>query len=449
MPKDNGNFSADRPINHRTEDLFGTSRVADALLAEICGSSDKDSLVIALFGPWGSGKSSVKNMMIDGLGDYDDSAPIVVDFNPWQSHRDSQIVEQFFSDISLNISASATSEADKLLASKFEEYGVFLKMGSDAVGFIADALELFDVPGHTITKRIANATKHASELLEDGGKSQKLKEQNLSETKAKLSDFLSGLSRKILVFIDDIDRLSAQEITTLFQLVKANADLPNMVYVLLCQRDLVEASLESIAPKTSVGYGSKFLDKIVQVEVNIPRLSPASKERALNYMLELARSENFVAEASHDLLIDHLECYFNTMRDIKRFRNSMAVDIRMLTHRSDSKLHFGDYMLAAVFRVFEPRVFEMLSQSKDDLMAPYQSQGHCDPKELKHRLRNIANHAVRTAPISAQKSLCYIFPQIGWAFTSLDTWDSSAISLSDASRAHRAHHPEYFDKYFC
>ena len=58
-------FSTDRPIRRRNEDRLGRWRFAEAIAAAVKGWTGRDSLVIGLYGVWGSGKSSVKNMVIE------------------------------------------------------------------------------------------------------------------------------------------------------------------------------------------------------------------------------------------------------------------------------------------------------------------------------------------------------------------------------------------------
>jgi len=60
-------FSADRPIRSRDEDQLYRRKFAEELASAVRRWKGKDSLVIALYGPWGSGKSSIKNMVIDAL----------------------------------------------------------------------------------------------------------------------------------------------------------------------------------------------------------------------------------------------------------------------------------------------------------------------------------------------------------------------------------------------
>lgn len=60
-------LSSDRPITSFAEDLLGRSDFAESLASAIEGWTDNDSLIIALYGPWGSGKSSMKNMALESL----------------------------------------------------------------------------------------------------------------------------------------------------------------------------------------------------------------------------------------------------------------------------------------------------------------------------------------------------------------------------------------------
>ncbi len=73
-------LSADRPIRSKSEDLVGRSTFADSLAAVVKGWIGNDSLVMALYGPCGIGKSSIKNMMLEKLRDGAPDAPIVVEF---------------------------------------------------------------------------------------------------------------------------------------------------------------------------------------------------------------------------------------------------------------------------------------------------------------------------------------------------------------------------------
>jgi hypothetical protein len=70
--------------------------------------------------------------------------------------------------------------------------------------------------------------------------------RTLPELKRELTELLRQLRQPLLVVIDDIDRLTPDEMKAVFQLVRANADLPNLVYLLLFPREPVERALSGV-----------------------------------------------------------------------------------------------------------------------------------------------------------------------------------------------------------
>ena len=88
-------FSADRPINFGSEDLLGRAKFAASLGKAIKSWTGKDSLVIALYGPWGSGKSSLKNLVLESLRSSPSDCPSILEFNPWHLASQSQITQGF------------------------------------------------------------------------------------------------------------------------------------------------------------------------------------------------------------------------------------------------------------------------------------------------------------------------------------------------------------------
>lgn len=106
-------FSSDRPINYQSEDLLGRVGFADSLALAIKGWTGNDSLVIALYGPWGSGKSSIKNMVLELLRKAKKECPFIVEFTPWQWSGQEQLAEAFFREI-----GTVLEKADKTKGKK-------------------------------------------------------------------------------------------------------------------------------------------------------------------------------------------------------------------------------------------------------------------------------------------------------------------------------------------
>jgi predicted KAP-like P-loop ATPase len=123
-------FSSDRPITRLNEDKLGRRSFAVQIARAVSGWKGNDSLVIALYGSWGTGKSSVKNMVIDALRGTPE-IPSIIDFNPWQVASRAQLSEAFFDEIGIAIGKGpiASLKSKKLAISKWKRYAARLKSG--------------------------------------------------------------------------------------------------------------------------------------------------------------------------------------------------------------------------------------------------------------------------------------------------------------------------------
>jgi len=119
-------FSSDRPITSRDQDELGRRTFSEEISRAVRGW--KGQVSFALYGPWGTGKSSIKNMVIDALRVTPDAAT-VIDFNPWQvSHRE-QLSQAFFDEIGIAIGKGplASRKDQQKAASKWKRYAARLK----------------------------------------------------------------------------------------------------------------------------------------------------------------------------------------------------------------------------------------------------------------------------------------------------------------------------------
>lgn len=79
-----------------------------------------------------------------------------------------------------------------------------------------------------------------------------------------------------MIVLDDLDRLSAEQLKAMFQLVKAHMDFANVVFLLLFQRETVEQGLQR------AGFdGADYLEKIIQVPFSLPAISSGQLEALL------------------------------------------------------------------------------------------------------------------------------------------------------------------------
>ncbi len=279
-------YSADRPIQSKREDLLGRAQFATSLANDIQGWEGNDSLVIALYGAWGSGKTSVKNILLERLRMKRTNPLHLVEFNPWQLSGTGGIASSFFRELGIALrKPGPTGDAEKR-AKTWNAYSSLLVLSGTAIKSIGSLLA-FSGEDKTLAvvaagegmKALGAASKEGSEALKAKGESEV---KSLHELKCALATMLTKLPQPVLVIIDDIDRLTTDEILQVFQLVKANADFPKVIYLLVFERSVVAKALDNV----SDGRGSEFLEKIVQVGFHIPHASRRAVHKLLCNRLE-------------------------------------------------------------------------------------------------------------------------------------------------------------------
>ncbi|HKY22046.1 MAG TPA: P-loop NTPase fold protein [Vicinamibacterales bacterium] len=277
-------FNGDRPIADGGEDRLGFAPAAQHVARAINDLASPDGFVIGIEGEWGSGKSSFINLVTDALRGQE-IPPEVVRFLPWLISSRHALLKELFSEIAkaaLRIDlleapdqtpeTSWTRLTKKLRGARHSEREarrkdlelLFEKFSSRlaAVGKLADVASALGVPlAGSVSSGVGAGTEAAAKLLA---------EKPLKEEKEQLQDELQRLSRKVIVFIDDLDRLEPSEACEVLRLVRAVADFPNIVYVLCYSRQIVARNL-SAALGIEDGKGEEFIEKIVQATFTIPQ----------------------------------------------------------------------------------------------------------------------------------------------------------------------------------
>jgi predicted KAP-like P-loop ATPase len=443
-------FSADRPIGSREEDLLGRAGFADSLASAIKSWKGNESLVIALYGQWGSGKSSIKNIVLQSLRSVKADSPLIVEFNPWQWSGQNQLAEAFFQEIGLVLGRSDGSEDGKRRAAKWRSYGTYLTLGASFAKSLKTILPILGLPGSGVADMLAKGMEQSGAVVEEGSKGVEdqgdVQQQTLAEIKKELSDSLKELEKPILVVLDDIDRLTPEEIRLLFQLVKANADFPNVVYLLLFQRDIVERSLD-LSPAIS---GQAFLEKIVQVGFDIPRIERSRLEKVLFAGLDELLSESDVGKRFDqkrwgNLFHGGLQPYFQTLRDVNRYLATLSFHVSLFRSTGSFEVNPVDLIALEVLRVFEPEVYKRLPETRLELtnLRDKAIDSHAQNERTRKLIESIVDAA--SQPERVTEIIKQLFPSVEWAFGGpMYGHDFAEIWFREL----RLCHPDVFDRYF-
>ena len=241
-------LSADEPIKKSEDDKLNRRSFAESLAKTIVQNSFSSSFSIGLYGKWGSGKTSLVNMVLETVEKYDKNV-IIFRFNPWICSDPQLLISQFFKQLSTAIKLKKPAAETWRLIEQFADILDFVSCIPMKIPMISSGLS---TTSKLLKRMSSNANQNTTE--------------NLQERKSEIADKLNKEGIKTIVSIDDIDRLSEDEIIAVFQLVKALADFPNTVYLLTLDYDVVVHALS----KVQYGDGKEYLEKIIQVPFEIP-----------------------------------------------------------------------------------------------------------------------------------------------------------------------------------
>jgi len=451
-------FSTDKPITKSTEDILGRGKFVAHLVNSLNTWNETDPLVIGLYGEWGTGKTSVLNMMLHSPDLKKDRFDII-NFAPWMLSESDNLLDGFINELSSVkktesrllkkyakiISHLPNKEVVENLANKFTI--IIAGLGLE----ISAMLQFFNEIPESIRKMILIAGISIGVI---GVIINKIilpltnKTKSVNEIKNDIKKKLKKSKKKLLVIIDDIDRLTPQEMRQIFRIVRTNADFPNTIYLLSFDRTVVEKALT----KQDFISGHDYLEKIIQVNFTLPSIS---SERINDYLFnELDRlieifpqiKEHF-ADTSYfqQVFNSGLKDYFQTIRAVKRFINSIEFNFQQVIQNNVVEVNPVDFMAIEAIRLFEPQFYQFLSLNKDlfTTMPKIPLYGTVDQSDVDTREKILDEYVGRAnLKVKLQELLNCLFPIVRSGFSSTGAIIDNSLKNTNVS----SH--EWFDVYF-
>ena len=412
-------FYSEKPIILGKEDLLGRAKVANELSREIKSYKNEDSLTIGIVGKWGSGKTSFINMVLENFEENDDY--IIIKFNPWNISSRKQLISDFFLQLSNNIEKKGSNEIIGAIGKSLGTLSKFFK----PLGFI---------PPLSVLSTIGDITEKASEFINEYVESEK---EDLESLKDNINNKLTNLNKKIIIVIDDIDRLCDEEIREIFQLLKSIADFKNTIYILSYDREIVTKALD----KTQQDKGEEYLEKIVQVPLVLPYISKSDLDKIfinrLNITINIPDEEydnSYFSEIYYNGLAEN----FESLRDIERYMNVFSLGINL----AREELNINDYIAITLIKVFDTDLYEYIKNNKEYFSGTkFDEFLNKDKKEILTELERIYEKLKKLEKRKIKRLMEVVFPKL-----EVTTYDEGFIDIWGKTR--RIATPVYFESYF-
>lgn len=414
-------MNCDLPIYSKKEDAFQRYPFANRVGSVITNHSGSDSFVVGIYGKWGEGKTSVLNFIKDEVKK--ENKTIVIDFNPWLFTNEDQILMLFFNVLASGIDCSLKKNKEKIGDLLLDYASVFGPLGSLA-GLVG-----------------------SEEVLKTIGA--KLSNTSIEEYKNRVNLFLEKTGKRVVVVMDDIDRLSILEVQIIFRLIKLVANFKNTIYLLSFDDELVASALDSTYSKG----GYDYLEKIIQLPLRLPKAQySAVRKYSLNSIFyELEVNEVLLDDHDQHRFIttfdEHILRLIATPRVVVRFTNSISFSIPLLK----GEVNMVDLLLIEGLKVIFPGLYEFVKSNPSIFVTNYRSYNTTGTNELQRKelAKNKVEKCLEAYPQEIRELiknlLKAIFPQLGLIFGNLSFSDDTRHEWYEKKRICSG---RYFERYF-
>lgn len=316
------------------EDLLNRRPIANKISDFICGTSPSNTFSIGVIGEWGSGKSVFIRFMKDKL---EENGEIVIDFKPWKFRKNSDLIAAFFLQIEKEISKYSPG-----LAGSIGSYSELLKDISEEkiVNLFLSFLNFF-------TK------KHETE----------------ADVSKEIKEGIKDLNRRIIIVIDDVDRLKPEEIFDVLKIIRSCFDFPNTFFVVAYDTSYLDSGVKVV---TKFEHTNRYAEKIFQLEFSLPVyrksiLINQLKIKLLNEIKDEAQ-KTIITQAINELSTGHsnplfgtdsnwLESLLETLRDVVRLVNELNIAFNCIP---PDEFDISAFILLSVIKVKYPVIYELI-----------------------------------------------------------------------------------------
>ncbi|MBR1556617.1 MAG: hypothetical protein IJ647_02465 [Prevotella sp.] len=302
-PKFEGGFFIDQPISHSNQDLLGRTHLAnDAIIKLLNTDTSEQAFTFGITAPWGNGKSSFMALMTEKIRERYSDKCLIIEFNPWKFTDQANLTTAFFRELS-----KATLPIDNSLSRDIVMY--------------ADMLSSLDIPYLKPLKSVMTYINGAP---------------SISILSKKIHEALKTRHQKIVVFIDDIDRLTSNELVETIKLIRNSSNFPYLYFVVSYDKEYLQKSLNESLPQSV----NKYEEKIFQQEYPLPECNIDSIQNLIYNNLRIFLNEDdlkyihgFLKRSDFHRKMDYT--LIQNIRDVVRLLNGFIASYEILKSEID------------------------------------------------------------------------------------------------------------------
>lgn len=402
-----GGFIEDKPVTAIENDSFKRNVVAKEISRLISITPNQQSFAIGILGEYGSGKTSFINLINLHLPESSET----IYFNPWRAEHAPNIQRDFF-----DLLASHLHDINPKLPAMVLNYSRKLSRVDSAAEMLINKLGFLN--SLYKTENYTDDYKRINQLIKESGK-------------------------KIVVTIDDLDRLYSNEIIEVLTLIRNTASFGNVFYLVAYEKQYVLESIKSLNANAS----HNFLDKIIQLEIPLPKRESEDLLQILEVHMQGVLSavdmhqfkEKVIPYGFKNSFDFAYKTVFRHSRDVIKFVNAFNISYKLLKN----EVLFENLFVLELVKFRYPLIYDLFYDKREDYLQL--SLGRSKHQEI---------YELSTFKLGEKDELELVrLLDENYSKSDINLIRSLANNLfrsnrRDAEGKHSIVHPNYFERYF-
>ena len=430
-------YSSDKALDDKGGDLFARASYASRIASVILGYKTDDSYVIGLYSPWGYGKTSTLHMIEDEL-EHSKKA-IVIRFNPWSFDDEKAIVRGLLTDISLSINNELSTTEQPSKQNLLERAKSKITQGGtlSAKESVVDLMSRYGGYAGVLDDKLDAGIQTTAKIL-GGATNDKIKKR--------IEDKIQESGKRIVIMIDDVDRLDKDEIFRLFKLIKVIADFKGVTYIVAFDDKAVAQALsERFAQSEDDGNaGQEFIEKIIQIPLHLPLIERESLDDLLLEGIQGVMDANGIEISQEEvdrfrgIFDEHIAPLIKTPRMVKRYLNSLNFTVPLVVN----EVNITDFLILEGVRLLHSDIYLKLRDNKS-LLTGTSFHMWLDSEEDNKKRQALTEKLIGNNE-HVKDIVKELFPPIKEAYNE----HNGRYPRNELTNEKRAASPDYFTRYF-
>lgn len=312
-------------------DLLDRTILINHLHRSIITVNNNDhSYVIGLEGEWGSGKTTIINNVKRTIREDSKDFLIIDDFDPWTYGTNESMISAMYESIILNSGINKSSLNTKQLI-------------KDLINDVCTNIDNIHISGKTINHLIGGLSKERN---------------SVSKLKHRIGSYLKSNNKRIVFFIDNIDRIDANNIIFLLKLIGVVFDIPNITYVISYDNKRMTDILND-----TLQIDPHYIDKIIQQVITISSITMDKTKNVYEVSINNILKAYGICETELSKYEPIKKYLCNSIKEIRQFKRIIN-SVFGVVFSEKSILNIHELLAIEVIHFLEPDVYGEIYNQK-------------------------------------------------------------------------------------